>query len=195
MLAQRAFTGWLFDNLGRLLAFIIVGGLLAWFMPAWLTYPAKTLEAKPWPSLGWGTLTVVLFPLAVLLFIVAIVLLALLLGLVTFGQLGSTVIWLGLVLVLALLVAVGLLATFFTKLVVGYWGGHFLLARFKPDWAENPLWSLGLGLVILVLLTAIPVVGWLLSFVITLFGLGTLWVMWWGEPERPAQVEPIPVLA
>ena len=191
--AQRAFISWLFDNTGRLLALIIVGGVLAWLMPVWMTYPAKTLEARPWSSLGWGTLTVVLFPLAVLLFVMVIALLALLLGLVTFGKLAGSVAWLGVVLLLGLLVGVGLLAAYFTKVVVGYWGGHFLLARFKPDWAENPILSMLLGVVILVLLTAIPVIGWLLSFLITLFGLGTLWVMWWGEPT--ARVEPIPVLA
>ena len=39
------------------------------------------------------------------------------------------------------------------------------------------------GLVLFVIVTAIPLLGWLISFIVILLGLGTLWI--WGRTTLP----------
>jgi hypothetical protein len=51
--AQMA-AAWMFDNIRRLVTFIVIGLLLAWLLPAAVTQPASRLQSSPWPSLGWG---------------------------------------------------------------------------------------------------------------------------------------------
>jgi hypothetical protein len=168
---------WFLRNLRRLVALVVVGLLLAWLAPSWIKRPAGELEARPWPSLGLGAATFFGFPVAMLVFLGMIVLLAVLLGLLTLGNLSGSVVWLGIAIVVALAVAFGLAVTYFAKIVVGYWGGCLMLNSINPKWAANPIWSVLLGVLIVVILMAIPLVGWLLGLIITLFGLGTLWLL------------------
>ena len=177
---------WFLRNLRRLVALVVVGLLLAWLAPAWIKRPAGALEAKPWPSLGLGAATLFGFPVAMLVLIGVIVLLAILLGILTLGNLVGSVVWLGIAIVVALAVLFGLLVTYFAKIVVGYWGGRLVLKSINPKWAVNPIWSVLLGVLFVAILMAIPLFGWLFGWIITLFGLGTLWLL---SRKEPAQVE------
>jgi hypothetical protein len=173
---QRA-GRWFLRNLRRLVALVVVGLLLAWLAPSWIKRPARALEAEPWPSLGLGAATLFGFPVALFVLIGVIVLLAILLGVLTLGNLVGSVVWLGIALVVALAVLFGLIVTYLTKIVVGYWGGRLVLNAINPKWATNPVWPVLLGVLIVAILMAIPFVGWLLGLIITLFGLGTLWLL------------------
>ena len=54
-LAQRQSTSaYLFDALRRLIALLLVGLLIAWLAPRWITAPAEKLLSRPLPSLGIG---------------------------------------------------------------------------------------------------------------------------------------------
>jgi cytoskeletal protein CcmA (bactofilin family) len=168
---------WFLRNLRRLVALVVVGLLLVWLAPSWIRRPAGELEARPWPSLGLGAATVFGFPVALFVLGAVIVLLAILLGILTLGNLAGWVVGLGIAIFVALVVLFGLLATYLAKIVVGYWGGRLVLKNINPDWAARPIWSVLLGVLIVAVLMAIPVVGGLFGFIITLFGLGTLWLL------------------
>jgi len=174
--ARRA-GQWFLRNLRRLVALVVVGLLLAWLAPSWIRRPAGALQAKPWPSLGLGAATLLGFPVAMFVLIGVIVLLAILLGILTLGNLVGSVVWLGIAVVVALAVLFGLVVTYLSKIVVGYWGGRLVLKSINPKWAANPIWPVLLGALIVAILMAIPLVGWLLGLIITLFGLGTLWLL------------------
>jgi cytoskeletal protein CcmA (bactofilin family) len=173
----QRFGQWFLRNLRRFLALVVVALLLAWLAPAWIVRPAGRLLTDPWPSLGFGAATLFGFPVAMLVFSTVIVLLAILLGLVTLGNLSASVVWLGIATVVALSVAFGLLVAYVAKIVVAYWGGHVVLKSVNPKWAENRFWSVLLGVVLVAILLSIPFVGWLIGLAITLFGLGTLWLV------------------
>ena len=49
-----------------------------------------------------------------------------------------------------------------------------ILTRLNPAWKDSRFWPLIVGLVIFVILAAIPYLGWLINFVVILFGLGAL---------------------
>ena len=83
--------------------------------------------------------------------------------------------------------AFGLVVTYVSKIVVGFWGGRALLRSIKPEWAEKPIWSMLVGVLIVALLLAIPFLGGLFWLVFTLFGLGALWFLCLKLSETPGE--------
>ena len=71
--------------------------------------------------------------------------------------------------------------------MIGFWGGRLLLKLIRPEWAEKPLWSMLLGVVIVAVLLAVPYLGYLFWLVLTLFGLGAFWVLWLKKPDVPTE--------
>jgi hypothetical protein len=106
-----------------------------------------------------------------------VVMVSLLLILVTLGNLGGALIWIGAAIVVFFSVAFGLAVTYVSKVVVGFWGGRLLLKSIRPEWAEKPIWSMLVGVLIVALLLSIPILGRVFWLVFTLFGLGTLWFL------------------
>ncbi len=181
--ARPAALTWLLRTIRRIVALIIVALLLAWLIPTLLKRPALEVQARPGPSVGWGALIFFLFPLAVLLLAGIIILLAILLGIISLGNLTGSVIMLGIAGVLALVVSFGLAVTYLTKAILGYWGGHFILSRLNSDWAAKPVLVTLVGVILVALLISIPFLGWLFSLIINLFGLGALW-LWLRKREE-----------
>jgi protein-S-isoprenylcysteine O-methyltransferase Ste14 len=67
--------------------------------------------------------------------------------------------------------------TYVTKVVVSFLGGRLILAGLKPDWAEGRIWPLVVGVILFVIVTAIPILGWLVNLAVVLLGLGALWLL------------------
>jgi hypothetical protein len=162
----------------RLVAWGLVGLLLARLLPAWVTRPAGVLRDRPWPSLGRGAAICVLFPIGVTLFVMVVGFVTLSLVLLTLPNLASTAAWVGAAVALAASVLFALVVTYLTRAIVGYWIGYWILSRVQPAWAETPVWPTLLGVAIAVLLTAIPIAGVAFALLYTCFGLGTLWLLW-----------------
>jgi cytoskeletal protein CcmA (bactofilin family) len=182
---------WFLDTLRQFVTLIVVGLILVWLVPVWIVKPAEKLQAKPWPSLGWGTIMLVIFPFVILLLIGLVILLAVLTGALTLGSLTGAVLGLGGSGIMTLVVTFGLATTYLAKIVVSYLIGHFILTLINPEIAARPVWSLLLGIVILTILLAIPFLGWFFSLVIAILGLGTLFLLW-RDRSMPASITPQP---
>ena len=178
---------WGMRNARRLVGLVVVGLLLVWLAPTCLGSAATRLEERPLSALGLGAATLFGYPVAVLVFLGLLFMVALLLILLTLGNLGGALIWIGIAMVVLFSVAFGLAITYVSKIVIGFWGGRLLLRLIRPDWAEKPLWSMLLGVVIVAMLLAIPYLGYLFWLVLTLFGLGALWVLCLKKPESPTE--------
>jgi uncharacterized membrane protein len=108
------------------------------------------------------------------------------------------VIFLGLGMLLLVTIFYVLVVVYLTKIVVSYWVGRFILERIHSTAANNIFWSLLLGLVVAVILFSIPILGWLVKLVATLFGLGMLFLMvktWWGGCKKPVETVVVPAAA
>jgi hypothetical protein len=68
-----------------------------------------------------------------------------------------------------------LAVSFVTKVIVSLLGGQLILGRLKPELTEHKVWPLLLGVVIFAILAALPFVGWLVTLIVVLLGLGALW--------------------
>jgi cytoskeletal protein CcmA (bactofilin family) len=174
--AKRA-GEWFLRHLRRLVTLLLVGLLIVWVVPGWTKRVAGALQAKPLPSLGWGVVSIAAFILALLVLLILTIIVAVILGTVTLGGLAGTTAWIGGLTMALLVFFFSIAVTYITKVVVSFLGGRLILARLKPDWADGRIWPLVVGVVLFVIITAIPVLGWLVNLVVVLLGLGALWLL------------------
>lgn len=165
--------------LQRLAALLLVGALLVLLVPAWLGRLSDVVERRPLPSLGWGLLALGAFIAVLIGVLVATIALAMLFGFLTLGGLAAMIVSLGLLLNGALIVGYIAFAAYIAEAAIALAAGRWLLRRMQPNWAEQPLIPLALGLLLYVLLRAVPVLGGVLALVVMLLGMGALWQ--WGR--------------
>jgi len=150
---QRIFFYWL------LLSFLVVGILLIAFCKNfskdYLTFSRSLL----WKHMGIGFLILVVTP------VIALILIVLLLTL----PLG--------IIMLFLYLIVLYLSYLFAALFVGDW----ILRSIKKDGLINLFWALLLGIPCVILMTKIPLIGWLLNLAVICFGMGSLIGYIWHE--------------
>jgi cytoskeletal protein CcmA (bactofilin family) len=165
---------------------ILIGLLLLWLFPAFVSGLSAHLQAKPLPSLGWGAVAWAGFFFAVFLVICVTILGGIFFGILTLGQLTGTVIWLGILTVFGLIVGFVLVTSFVAKVVFGAALGKWMLARANSPLAEHRYWPMVVGVLItagVIALLSFPLIpgalGGLLNFAVVLFGLGALWL--WGR--------------
>jgi cytochrome b561 len=142
---------------------------------------------------------------------VLIVLLAIMLGIITLGGLAFAVLGIGFSLLGLAFTIFWLSVSYLSKVVVAYLVGRWIVDSLSRR-EERPLepvappgevgaepaprrdiegrspaqdgWALVVGVVIYVVLRAIPILGWLIGAVVTLFGLGAILMAlrdWWRE--------------
>lgn len=140
--------------LRALIGLFLAGIALVLVFPGFTGRAEEALRGRPLGSLVAGLVTLVGAPLvAILLFVIGAFVGGWWLGLVALALLGMAVV-------------AGVLLS-------GVTVGHLLLGRLgRPS--AHPIWALLLGLALLLLVGAVPVLGGLVMLVATVFGLGAL---------------------
>jgi len=179
-------ANWSLNLLRSLVTLILIGLLLLWFLPSFVKKPVEELESKFWPSLGWGVVAYAAFFFSLLLILFVMILGGILFGALTLRGLSGTVVWLGILVLFALIVGFVLITSFLAKVVFGMAFGKWILIRLNSPLAEHKIWPTVIGVTITVVVIAllsfplIPgILGGLLNFMIILFGLGAFWL--WGR--------------
>ncbi|MDY6901671.1 MAG: hypothetical protein SWZ49_26865, partial [Cyanobacteriota bacterium] len=148
----------LLQQLQRLAALLLIGWLLLRFVPGWTQGLATTVQAKPLPSLGWGLVTFI----GVLAMITIVPIVALLIsGLLAFilPDLILPVVSIGILFAICISLTLAIFATCIPQIIVSLLGGRWLIKKLRPNHSTGRIISLFVGLVVFVLLTAIPVFG------------------------------------
>ncbi|MGD2050114.1 MAG: hypothetical protein PVH03_11475 [Chloroflexota bacterium] len=169
---QNETIAW-FQEQGRLLVqYLIVGALAAWIVPSRFYRWSDRLRHRPVASGLYGFVGFITgFAGAVILFVLFLVTG---IGLATIAlnglalatwSLGFSSTWLAFSVFL-------LFVIFLSKVIVSYLGGLLILERLAPRAARYWIWPLLLGLVLYVLLRAIPFLGLAVGLLATFFGLG-----------------------
>ena len=186
-------------RIGEFIALLIVGGLLLYLWPEVMRRASSEAKDKPFPSAGRGCLVTLIFPVVVFLAGIAVLVLAVVLGLLTFGQLLGDVLGIGgatMALAVALFV---FLVSIVTKAIVAFLGGRLILDRLTPGsqsgWL-NDFAALALGALIYEVLRAIPILGLVIAAIVILVGLGAIFVTIRERIQlRPAAGAPLPAEA
>lgn len=163
-------------GLRRFLGLLLVGLALIGIAPHWTFRVGDELAARPVRAMGAGLVALVGVGVAAFVILLGTVLAAALLGVATLGGLSGVAVLTGLLAEGALATVATILVGWVAAVPVLLWTGRAAWER----WAERVP---GLGWVLLsmlvpyVLLTMIPVVGWLLGALVTLVGVGGIAVI------------------
>ncbi|WP_372730035.1 hypothetical protein [Nocardioides sp.] len=180
----------LVDGLQRWIGLLAVAALALWLLPRLLRGAADNVRRRPLPSLGLGALGVLALVVLVVGVVIAAALLGVILGLLGLGDVVGLVVFGALTLLVVAGFAFFAVATFLAPAAVGLALAALVLGD-EPR--SRRWWGLVLGLLAVVALTALPVVGGWLGFVVLLLGLGAVMRHVWsrrGNPPGPAVGEP-----
>lgn len=144
-----------FFRLFKLFGLLVVGLVVITLMKKESFEIAEFIKKEPAKSIGWGIIYLIVTPIATFILTLTII--------------GAP---------LALIItALYLIAVYASKVFVGIFLGKEILAYFQKDKKDKPVSSMGamvLGLIIFVLLTYIPYLGWFIGLVGIVFGLGAI---------------------
>jgi hypothetical protein len=174
--AENPTLTWLSEQAQRLVTYLIVGLVLLWLRPVWLKRWSAALRRQPLAGAGIGLVIYIVGFIAFMLLLVIFLALAIGLALLTLWELG-------LILGGITLSATGLafytfllFVAFLSKIIVAYLVGSLILERVYPQGNEFRLWPFLLGLVLYLIICAIPVLGWVAALLATFLGLGAVWM-------------------
>lgn len=164
---------WILTHSRLFASYLLIGILMLWWLPLLNENWANKVGERPFASIGSGLVFYIVGFMGVLL--VSILLISVGAGLAAITFWGLALTWWGITLSALSLTfwLFILLVAYASKVVVAYWGGRWLLRRFLPK-AQRRFWALLLGVVLLVLLFAIPYAGWAISFAVTFVGMGAV---------------------
>ncbi len=164
---------WILIQVRRFISYLIIGLILFLVIPAFPRKVGQTLIRKPLTSLGWGIVGVLVTLAALFIILIGAIVLMLILGLISLGFLAKWTLILGLA--FDAFIIVGYLA--YTNLMVPVLVPYGVLSKIDRGsyWWVLPLL---VGIIIYVLLTALPYVGWLFALLAVLVGVGALITMW-----------------
>jgi cytoskeletal protein CcmA (bactofilin family) len=186
---------WLVARLGDLAVLLLIGGLTIWLRPVLIQRPAERLRRKPLPAAGFGLLALTIainavaiaILLGVLLFVVGIWL-----GGVTLWELAFLLWGIGYPALILGFSLFALTVMYGSKVIVADMFGTLILKWLAPQALEYRIMPLLLGLVLYVILRSIPLLGWAIDVLATIFGLGAIWVAL-RDQSSPALQTPVPL--
>jgi cytoskeletal protein CcmA (bactofilin family) len=168
------FADAVFDNLRSFVALLLVGLILIWIAPNWIRRRAGTVLDRPLASLGWGVLGLVAFLALGVAILLATLVLAVVLGLLTLGGLVALIVVLGLLAEVVLVLALWIFTNYLAQIVVSFLGGLLFVEAVRPGRGSGRVLPLVVGLILYVILRAVPVLGPLVGLAVVLLGLGAL---------------------
>jgi FtsH-binding integral membrane protein len=152
---------------------------MMWVVPDWTRKLARNVETRPLPSLGWGVVAVAVFVVLMALLLIATVLLTIVFGVVTLGGLAGRLAVLGGIVTSATGFSFSLLWRYVSAIVIGVLIGQLIFRALKSPAEQSRWWPMVLGVVLFAIVTAVPVLGWLVRLGAILLGLGAIWI--WGR--------------
>lgn len=182
-------------RLGELIAMLAIGALVIWKRPSWFGRFNNIVPNRAVASLGWGALWTVAAPFVLFFGIAALFLLSWLTGLLSFGRLSETVIGVGgtgLAFLGSLFVfAFRLLAPMFVLTTLGNWVLNKFMGQGGSAMSFGRLFgALALGAIVLQLLGMVPFVGNWIILLISLVGVGALFLLFRGR-NAPYEYETV----
>jgi len=178
---QNLLMSWLWSRLRELITLLVVGGLGLWLLPKLFQRVVAQVRTVPLPATAWGFAVLILGYLAAILAMVLLIVLIFGLGRLTLAGLAWGTLWSGAAGLSAFFSVFTLLVVYGSKVVVAYTIGRWILQRFQGDdivaltgWAQSG--ALLVGLLLYVLVVGIPYFGIVASVIVTLLGLGAMWL-------------------
>lgn len=185
------FADAVFDNLRSFVALLLVGLLLIWVAPNWVRRRAGTVLDRPLASLGLGVLSFVALVTLGVVILLATLVLAIIFGLLSLGGLVAPIVVLGLLAEVILVLVFWISANYLAQIIVSFLAGVLLVEAVRPGRGSGRVLPLVVGLIVYVILRAIPVLGPLVGLAVVLLGLGTLLHWVWAKLRSGRATPPL----
>jgi cytoskeletal protein CcmA (bactofilin family) len=169
------------DALRRYVSILVVGMLLLWLAPRVLRGAADAARGRPLVSFGVGILGFIGVIVALVLMVLVTVLVAVVLGLLGLGSLAGVTVFGGILVVAGVAFLLVLAVAFAAQAIVGLTLGRLLSPGEGRSFLSG-LGALALGVLVVVLVAAIPLAGGWLEALLVLLGLGALLLL--AIPDR-----------
>ena len=179
------------DTVRRYVSILAIGLLMLWLLSRLFRGAAGVARERPLASLGVGFLGFVGVIVALVLLILVTVLVAVVLGLLGLGSLAGILVFAGFLVAAIIVFLLVLTVGFVAQATVGLALGRLVVRGEGRSFATS-LGALALGVLVVVLLAAIPFVGGWLEVLLALVGLGALLLTARASRRRTAEpmVEP-----
>lgn len=174
IIQKSPFASRLFRMVRQLIGFLIFA-IISWgFGSKYISEASQVAVKKPFNALGAGFVSTLVVYLGALVFFFVIGMFSILLDIFTLNSLGLLLFFLGLAMIILILTLFVILAMYASKFVLAYWAGGLLLKKVNIH-KNKEAWSLFAGILLFVILSLIPVFGWILGVVVSLIGIGAIW--------------------
>jgi cytoskeletal protein CcmA (bactofilin family) len=183
---------WGINLLRNMAALLIVGLLAVWLIPAQLTFSSQQPRSRPWRSLLTGFLVLLLGWFVAILALLLVLGLSFFLFWISLPNLGFLVGSLGVMAVGFAAIVYWFSIFFFSKVIIAFLLGRTILAKSTSKYAQGRVVPLLVGVIVFALIVSIPYLGWVVSVIATMFGLGALWMV--AFPKREQETEPVVVV-
>ena len=160
----------------RFIKLFAIGALALWLLSKPFRKLVDAAYAEPLKAMGWGFVLAAIGFLAIFIVPVIFVLLGILIGFLSLTSL--LYIWFGIIGVSLLLAFMLFFFALFTisRLLAAFMFGRWLLkVLFKQE--EKPWLSLLIGVILYVIIRAIPIIGWLAGLAALMIGSGAFWLV------------------
>lgn len=160
----------------RQLVGLLLFAVISWkFGKRYISEASQIAIKKPVNSMGVGFLSTLVVYLGALVALIVISLIAVLLGVFTLNQLSSLLFFVGIAVIILSLTLFGILSMYVSKFVLAYWAGGLILNKVKFAGKNREARSLILGILFYVILSSVPVLGWIIGVLVSLIGIGAIW--------------------
>ena len=179
---------WILKRLRELITLLVLGALAIWQVPNLFKKATDTVQAELLPSTGWGVVVVIVGYVGAFLIGGLILAAGIFFGIITLGGLAKTILGIGFSGLTLVMVLFSFLIAYVSKLVVAWAGGKFLFEKLAPEYAKHKVWPLVVGVLIYFLLRSIPIFGWAIGVLVTLTGMGAMWLLFRAEQATTLEV-------
>lgn len=168
---------WLLGRLRALVTFLAIGGLAMLIFRRWFEQWSEKVRIAPLAATAWGLVVLVFGFSAALLLALLILPLAILFFSLSLSGLGLATLSFGYFSLGIAFTIFWIFVAYISKVIVAYFAGKWILERLAPRAVRYRFLSLLLGVFIYVLVNAIPILGWIIGILVTLLGLGAVWMV------------------
>lgn len=191
---ERSLADRALDAVRHFVVVFLAGMILLWLAPRAYASATSAIQQRPLPAAGWGLIGLLGYVVLLFVILLAMVLLAVVLGILGFGDLVGLEVLGGTVAILGTTLAFVVVSAYVADAIVGA-ALAGLLMRGDLATRSREAAVLAVGAAVVVVLSAIPVIGPWIKVVVVLLGLGAVLMTFlarWRAQRPPAQPTVVP---
>jgi cytoskeletal protein CcmA (bactofilin family) len=161
--------------LRNLVTLLILGGFILWLVPGRLKEMSANAAEKPINSAGIGLVSMIVVYIGGGMLVGLLIFISILFGMFSLGGLSRAVFFFGFTSLVWIISTYTIVLVFISILVAANWLGTLVLSTYLAESKYKAAVDLFIGILIVVLVSAIPFVGGIISLMMMLIGLGAMW--------------------